>query len=165
MEKTKKATLIVFILLIGAFFPLYYFTHANVQDDTLLISGNVKNPSMITLDQLKNHEKTTLQVTLVSSGKSQENGVFNFTGVSLKNLLNQAQVNDNATSVFVQASDGYGTTLTIQEATSKNTILAYQKGDVAINSLKDNGAGLRLIVGDDTYAQRWIRDVAKIEVS
>jgi DMSO/TMAO reductase YedYZ molybdopterin-dependent catalytic subunit len=165
MEKTKKATLIVFILLIGAFFPLYYFTHSEIHEDALLIRGDVKNSLTITLSQLKNYEQTTLKVSLLSKEKSQENGVFNYTGVLLKDLLTQAQLNDNATSVFVQASDGYGTTLTIQEATSKNTILAYKKGEVTINSLKNSGEGLRLIIGDDTYAQRWIRDVAKIEVS
>jgi DMSO/TMAO reductase YedYZ molybdopterin-dependent catalytic subunit len=165
MKKTNKVALIAVILLIGAFFPLYYLTHSGVQENTLLVRGNVKNPLALTLSQLKNYEPTTLHVNLTSSGKSQENGVYNYTGVLLKDLLNQAQLNDTATSVFVQASDGYGTTLTIQEATSENTILAYQKGDVPINSLTDSGEGLRLIVGNDTYAQRWIRNVVNIEIT
>lgn len=164
MDKAKKVTLIIVILLIAAFFPLYYFTHTNVDEDTLQIKGNVENPLTLTLSELKALEPTSLQVTLTSSGKSQENGVFNYTGISLKSLLNQAQLNDNVTSVFVQAPDGYGTTLTIQEATNPNTILAYQKDGVPMVSLKDNGEGLRLIVGNDTYAQRWIRGVVNIEV-
>lgn len=164
MDKNQKIVVTIIIILAVAFFPLYFFTHVGIQEDTLQISGNVHNSVNMTLSQLKTYEPVTIQVTLFSSGKSQENGDFNYTGVLLKDLLNKAQASDNATAVFIQAADSYGTTLTLEEATSQNTIIAYQKDGVQMVPLKDSGDGFRLIVGNDTYAQRWIRGVVAIDV-
>ena len=101
-----------------------------------------------------------------SSSRISDNGVFNYTGVTLRTLLEQANVSTNATSAYIQASDGYGTTIPIQDAMNQNTIIAYQKNGVPLMALKDDGEGpLRLIIGSDQYAQRWIRGVTIIEVS
>ena len=167
MKKTTKIAIVAFILLIVAAVPLYYYTRPDTaQTDTLQIKGKVNNPTTLTLSQLKTYPATTLQVTLSSSSRPSDNGIFNYTGVPLKDLLNEAQVSDNATSVYIQASDGYGTTIPIQDAMNQNTIIAYQKNGAPLTALKDDGEGpLRLIIGSDQYAQRWVRGVAAIEVS
>ncbi len=168
MKKSTKIALIVFFILIVAAIPLYYFTRPDASQpaDTLQVKGDVNNPTTLTLAQLEALPATTLQVTLSSSSHQEENGVFNYTGVSLSVLLGQTQANTNATSVYVQASDGYGSTLTMQEAQNEKTFIAYQKDGALLTQLKDGGEGpLRLIIGDDVYAQRWVRGVAAIEVS
>jgi DMSO/TMAO reductase YedYZ molybdopterin-dependent catalytic subunit len=54
----------------------------------------------------------------------------------------------------------------MQEAQNPNTIIAYQKNSEALTAIKAGGEGpLRLIIGGDQYAQRWVRGVAAIEVS
>ena len=92
--------------------------------------------------------------------------IYSYTGVTLKELLNRAQVASNATSVYIQASDGYGTTLTIQEAQKDNVFIAYKKDGATLSLLSEGGEGpYRLVMGDDEYAQRWVRGVVAIEVS
>jgi DMSO/TMAO reductase YedYZ molybdopterin-dependent catalytic subunit len=168
MKKSTKIALSIFILLIIVAVPLYYFTRPDSTQpaDTLQVKGNVNNPIALTFSQLQTLPAVTLQVTVSSSSHQEDNGVFNYTGVPLKELLNQAQVNSNSTSIFVQAQDGYGTTITMQEAQSQNTFVAYQKNGQALTLLKDGGEGpLRLIVGGDLYAQRWVRGVAILNVN
>jgi hypothetical protein len=47
---------------------------------------------------------------------------------------------------------------------SQNTIIAYQKDGASLTQLKDGGEGtLRLIIGNDEFAQRWLRGVAVIQ--
>jgi DMSO/TMAO reductase YedYZ molybdopterin-dependent catalytic subunit len=120
----------------------------------------------ITLSQLQTYSAVTLQVTLTSSGSPSSNGVFNYTGVLLSAILQKAEVSPNATSVYIQASDGYATTLSMQDAMSPKTIIAYQKDGASLTPLKDGGEGpFRLIVGTDQYAQRWVMGVVSIKVN
>lgn len=166
MKKSTKLTLILFLLLVGSAIPLYIYTHReNVKADAITISGNLAHPLTIDLNQLQNQPQLTLQVTLSSSSKPAENGVFTYTGVPLKDLLDQANISANASSVYIQSVDGYGISISIYDATKSNTILACKKDNQVLTSLKDGGEGpIRLIIGDDEFAQRWIRGVSSIEV-
>jgi DMSO/TMAO reductase YedYZ molybdopterin-dependent catalytic subunit len=167
MQKTTKITLIIFLFLVVAAVPLYFYTRpAAVQIGTIQITGQVNNPLNITFSQLQTYTQITIQVTLSSSSRLSDNGVFNYTGVTLKTLLEHAEFFANATSVYIQASDGYGTNISINDALNSNTIIAYQKNGSFLTPLKDDGEGpLRLIIGSDQYAQRWVRGVATIQVS
>lgn len=167
MKKSAKVAIVLFVLLIAAAVPLYYYTRPDsTPEGTLQIKGQVSNPLNITFSQLQTFTPVTIQVTLSSSSRGQDNGVFNYSGVRLGTLLEQASVSANATSVYIQASDGYGTSIPIADAMNQNTIIAYQKDGVPLTALKDDGEGpLRLIIGNDEYAQRWIRGVVAIAVS
>ncbi len=166
MKKSAKITIIIFVLLIAAAVPLYYYTRpAATQEGTIQISGNINNPVDLNFTQLEAYPASTVEATLTSSGNPSDNGVYSYTGVPLKDLLDQVQVADNATSVYVQASDGYGTTLTIEEAMDQNTIIAYAKDGVALAALQNGGEGpARLIIASDQYAQRWVKGVVAITV-
>lgn len=166
MKKSTKIALVVFIVLIIAVIPLYYYTRpdASQPTGTLQISGNVGRPVNLTYSLLSAYPAITLQVTI--NGHQGGNGNYSYTGVTLKELLTEAQVSSNATSIYIQASDGYGTTLTIQEAQKDNVLIAYKKDGAALPLLSDGGEGpYRLVMGDDEYAQRWVRGVVAIEVS
>ncbi len=168
--KPGKATIVAIIALVilaVAAVPLYYYSRpASSQPNTIEITGNVSNPVNITLSQLKSETPTTLQVTLTSSGSPSENGVYNYTGVLLSTLLKQAQASSKATSVYIQASDGYGATISIRDATNQSTIIAYARDGKSLAPLKSGGEGpLRLVIGTDQYAQRWIKGVVLIKVS
>jgi DMSO/TMAO reductase YedYZ molybdopterin-dependent catalytic subunit len=168
VNKTTKIAFILFFLLIIGAIPLYIYSHPDLaQPDVFLqIKGKVSTPMNLTLVHLQTYAPATLQVTLSSSSHSEENGDFSYTGVLLEDLLNQSQPNSDASYVFIQASDGYGLTLTIQEAQNQNAIISYQKDGKPLSLLKDGGEGpLRLIIGGDEFAQRWIRGVVSIEIS
>ena len=167
MKKTSKIAIAILVFLVAAAFPLYFYTRpAPVPEGTFQITGQVSNPMNVTLSQLQSYSSVTLQVTLASSGSPAENGVFNYTGVLLSTLLQKAGVSGNATSVYIQASDGYATTLSIQDAMSQKTVIAYEKDGSFLTPLKSGGEGpFRLIVGTDQYAQRWVMGVVSIQVS
>jgi DMSO/TMAO reductase YedYZ molybdopterin-dependent catalytic subunit len=167
MKKATKTAIIVFILLIAAAVPLYYYTRpASTPVGTIQVKGNVGNPMNITLSQLKTYMALTIQVTLTSTSSPSENGIYNYTGVLLSTLLQQAYVSPNATSVYIQASDGYGTTISIQDAMNQSTIIAYARDGSPLTPLRNGGEGpARLIIGTDQYAQRWIKGVVSIQVS
>jgi DMSO/TMAO reductase YedYZ molybdopterin-dependent catalytic subunit len=164
MKKSTKITLAIFIILIIAAVPLYYLTRPPANTN-LQIKGKVNTPLNLEVNQLEKLQNSTIQVKLTSSSRIQDNGVFNYTGIPLQTLLAQAGIQDDATSIYIQASDGYGTTLTTQEANNPNTIVAFQKDGAPLTLLKNDGEGpLRLIIGSDTYAQRWVRGATTITV-
>jgi len=155
------------ILLVVALVPLYIYTRPTQSDPEIIqITGQVGNPLNITINDLEAYPSVTMKVTVTSSGHSSGNGDYNYTGVLLQDLLSQAQVFSNASTVFIQALDGYGTTITMQEATTQTTFIAYAKDGTALSSLKDGGEGpARLIINSDQYAQRWVRGVTALIVS
>ena len=167
MKKTSKIAGVILVVLVAAAVPLYFYSRpAQAPAGTLQITGKVSNPMNVTLTQLETYGSTSLQVTLTSSSTPSNNGVFNYTGVPLRTLLQEAGASANATSVYIQASDGYGTTLSMQDAMNQKTIIAYQKDGASLVPLKNGGEGpLRLIVGSDQYAQRWVSGVVSIQVS
>jgi DMSO/TMAO reductase YedYZ molybdopterin-dependent catalytic subunit len=166
MNKATKVALIAFALMIIAVVPVYFYMRQNAGiEGSIQIKGAVGNPGNFTHSQLEAFAPTAVQVTLSSSSHAADNGNFTYTGVTLNTLLEQAHVSANATSVYIQASDGYGTTIPIQDAQNQNTILAYQKDSTALTALSAGGEGpIRLIIGNDQFAQRWIRGVSVIEV-
>jgi DMSO/TMAO reductase YedYZ molybdopterin-dependent catalytic subunit len=166
MNKASKIAAIALILVVAVTIPVYLYMRQNSgTEGNIQVTGAVEHPENFTYSQLEGFSATTVQVTLSSSSHADENGVFNYTGVALKVVLEQAGVSANATSVYVQAADGYGTTIPLQDAESANTILAYQKDGAALTALSTGGEGpMRLIIGNDQFAQRWIRGVSVIEV-
>lgn len=167
MKKTSKIAVAILVVLVAAAVPLYFYTRpSSAPLGTLQITGKLSNPMNLSLTELETYSSTTMQVTLTSSSTPSENGVFNYTGVMLRTLLQESGIFANATSVFIQASDGYGTTLSMQDAINQKTIIAYEKDGTTLTALKNGGEGpLRLVIGTDQYAQRWVRGVVSIQVS
>jgi DMSO/TMAO reductase YedYZ molybdopterin-dependent catalytic subunit len=166
MNKASKIAIVALMVIVAITVPAYVFMRQNAGiEGSIQIRGAVNNPGNFTYTQLEAFAPTTVQVTLSSSSHASDNGFFNYSGVPLRTLLNEAQASENATSVYLQASDGYGTTIPIQDARKDNTILAYQKNGATLTALSAGGEGpIRLIIGSDEFAQRWVRGVAVIEV-
>lgn len=166
MKKSTKIALVALVVLVVVVIPLYYFTRPDASQPagTLQIRGSVSNPANLTYTQLAAYPAISMQVTI--NGHQGGNGNFTYTGVALKELLTKAGASSNATSVYIQAADGYGTTLTMQEATQADVFIAYQKEGATMTPLDEGGEGpLRLIIADDEFSQRWTRGVVAIEVS
>jgi DMSO/TMAO reductase YedYZ molybdopterin-dependent catalytic subunit len=166
MRKATKIAITIFALLIVTIIPVYLYMRQNAgTEGSIQIKGAVSNTGNFTYSQLEAIEPITVQVTLTSSSHAADNGVFSYTGVPLNVLLEQAHVSANASSVYVQATDSYGTTIPIQDAQNAKTILAYQKDGAPLTALSAGGEGpIRLIIGNDEFAQRWVRGVSVIEV-
>jgi len=168
VKKATQIAVLVFVLLAIVAVPLYLYMRQHAgQEGMIQVKGAVNNPANVTVGELKRFPSVTIQVTLTSSSKPEENGSFDYTGVPLREILEQADVVDSATSVYVQASDGFGTTLPLQEVMqNEQMILAYAKDGEPLKPLTEGGEGLvRLVIATDEFAQRWIRDVTVIAVS
>lgn len=166
MQKASKIAIVALVIVVAITLPFYVYVRQNAgTEGSIQINGAVSNAGNFTYSQLEAFLPVTVQVTLSSSSHVADNGVFNYTGIGLNTLLEQVHASANATSVYVQAADGYGTTIPIADARNANTILAYQKDGVALTALSAGGEGpIRLIIGNDQYAQRWVRGVSVIEV-
>jgi DMSO/TMAO reductase YedYZ molybdopterin-dependent catalytic subunit len=168
MKKSSKLVIILFILLIVIEIPLYFVVHpTDAPKGYLQIKGNVDHPLNMTLNDLLAMPAVDLTAQLTSSGSPQENGLFNYTGIPLWSLLQKAGIADNATSVYVLASDAYGTVISVKELKDNPKILiAYMEGGQMIKSQADGGWGpIRLIVGTDSYANRWVKWVVSVTVT
>ena len=150
MKKANKIVLIAFAILVSLTVIVYFYPHQNiVTEGSIIIRGAVGNPENVTFGQMEAFSPVTVEVTLSSVFHSADNGTFNYTGVSLKALLDQAQVFPNANSIFIQAPDGYAVTISIQEAQKTSTILAYLKDGTLMTPLSSGGEGpVRLVMGD-----------------
>ena len=167
MKKATKIMIAVLLVLVAAAFPLYFAVHPQGASETAIqIKGKVGNPANFTLAEFGALPKLTIEATLASSSHLDEMGTFNFTGVSLWSLLEQCNVSESASIVYVQAIDGYGASLTIEEAKQNTQILlCYQKNGEFLKPRSEGGAGpIRLMIASDEYAQRWVKNVAVIEV-
>jgi DMSO/TMAO reductase YedYZ molybdopterin-dependent catalytic subunit len=168
VKKSTATALVFFAVLIAAVIPLYCYTRPDPTQpaDTLQVKGAVNNPANLTLAEISSFPSITREVTLTSSGHQSDNGNYTYTGVTLKEILTQTQISSNATKVYIQASDGYGTTLTNSETENDNVFIAYLKDGSPLTLLSDGGEGpFRLIISNDKYAQRWVRGVVTITVS
>jgi DMSO/TMAO reductase YedYZ molybdopterin-dependent catalytic subunit len=167
LKKANKIAIITLAIIVAVTVPVYLGMRQNAGiEGSVQIKGAVGNPVSFTYNELETLPPATVQVTLVSSSHSSDNGDFSYTGVPLKTLLEQAQISADATSVYIKAADGYGTTISLEDAQNEKTILAYQKDGEALTPLSSGGEGpVRLIMGADQYAQRWVRGVSAIEIS
>ena len=168
MNKGTKTAAIVFVLLVAVAVPLYFFSRpTDVQEGALQIRGNVNNPLNLTLSEIEALSSSDMQATLDSATHVEDEGNFTYTGVTVASLLELAEVSENASSVLIQSIDTYAITLSVDEIMENPKIMiVYQKDSQALASHAEGGNGpLRLIIGSDEFAQRWVTSVVLLEVS
>ncbi|PVX27533.1 MAG: hypothetical protein CW716_01815 [Candidatus Bathyarchaeum sp.] len=168
MNKGTKTAVIVFVLLVAVAVPLYFFTRpVDVQEGALQIGGTVNNPLNLTMSEIESLPSSDMQATLDSAVHVEDEGTFTYTGVTVASLLELADVSENASSVFIQSIDSYAITLSVDEIMENPKImLVYQKDGQALASYSEGGNGpLRLVIGSDEFAQRWVSSVVLIEIS
>ncbi len=84
-----------------------------------------------------------------------------WTGFRLKDLLNLAGLESNASYVVFHSADGYSTGLPLDYLVNKNILLAYGINDVTLPA--DRGFPLQ-VVAIDKYGYKWAKWVTGIEV-
>jgi len=83
-------------------------------------------------------------------------------GVSVHDLLQEANASSNATTLIFSASDGYTTALPIDYITQNNIILAYKMNNV---TLTPQAGWPFALIAQNQYGYKWIKWVTEIEVS
>ena len=132
----------------------------------LPITGEVDNPLMLTLDQIRdNYEARDQYVTLnCISGRLGTDliSTTQWTGVSLQDILADVKVRDNAKSLFIRSGDGFYESVDLDLiASDRRIMLAYAWDGNPIP--KGHGFPLRIWI-PDRYGMKQPKWITSIEV-
>ncbi|MDW7733486.1 MAG: molybdopterin-dependent oxidoreductase [Methanolobus sp.] len=133
-----------------------------IDQDTyeLQVYGMVENPMNISYDQLTSYPSITRFVRL----DCVEGWGFDaiWTGVPLNTIFEQAQVDDNATTVIFYCADGYSTSLELDYLVDNDIMLAYELNNVTLPA--ERGFPFQ-VVAEGKYGYKWAKWVTAIEIT
>lgn len=128
----------------------------NTATTTVSITGLVDSDVTLTLDDLRARTNTSVEAELICvSGQSF--GTHNWTGVKLKDLLNEAGVGSSAFKIAFFAADDYSTDLTIDDAMRDDVIIALQKDGEPLNEKNQ-------LVVPGKWGYKWISGIVSIKL-
>ena len=132
----------------------------DIEKYRLTIKGNIKKPSQFTYDDIKAMDAETIEIKLVCPGFFEDIGEW--TGVKLSKLLEQLDVNDDASSVVFNAIDGnYSKILPMEKVMNTNVLIAYEFDGEPFAVY--HGFPLRVAVEDECGAF-WVKWLGSIVV-
>ena len=124
----------------------------------ITVTGLVDHSLNLSLTELAAMPQVTVYAPLICVGTPSsplEEG--DWTGVSLRFLLETAGISPDAVKVAFHASDGFTTDLTIEDAMREDIILAYEKDGVPLDEI------VRL-VAPGKWGYKWIYEITVIEL-
>ena len=128
---------------------------------TLTITGLVNNELEYTYDDvITGHQSSKKVVTLycVEGWKV----TILWEGVLIKDLLEEAQVNPEATTMIFYAYDGYSTSLPLDYIIDNNIMIAHKMNNVTLP--QERGYPFQL-VAESKFGYKWIKWITEIELS
>ncbi len=126
----------------------------------LKITGAVKRPLLLSYDQILKYPSLTEVVLLICPGFFSNNG--RWTGVSLRVLLQEAQVSKEAKYLDIRGAYEKGIRIPLKDIDSKRILLAYRVNGETLP--QKHGFPLRLVY-EDAYGYDWVKYVDEIVVS
>jgi DMSO/TMAO reductase YedYZ molybdopterin-dependent catalytic subunit len=131
-----------------------------------VVEGLVQNPLNITYAELYNYPQLSEVVTLqcVGAGQGGISVTYNWTGVPLFYLLNQAEVipGDYRKVVF-NATDGFSDSVPLDVAMNPTTILAIEANGTDLEQLTGFGSGYRVVL-PCRWGYKWVQSIKQIIV-
>ena len=149
---TRYIIVIIIGLLLTAIPSSVTAEHSSNLDITNLSGTTISLPH----EDLQAMPMATVNAELYCEGSLATYG--NWTGILLSDLLNQAQLTPEVSSIQFTASDGYKVTIPIELAMQPHTIIAYQKDGQPLIE------GLRLIL-EGANGAAWISLITVIAMS
>jgi DMSO/TMAO reductase YedYZ molybdopterin-dependent catalytic subunit len=126
----------------------------------LKLTGKVKQPLLLSYDQILKYPSLTEVVLLICPGFFSNNG--RWTGISLMVLLKEAQVKKEAQYVDITGAHGKNIRIPLKALDQKKIFLAYRvNGEILPQK---HGFPLRLVY-EDAYGSDWVKYVGEIVVS
>ena len=132
-----------------------------VPSDTwnLTIDGHVNNNLTFSYSNFTSQSSKEIVATLHCVDGFSATALWK--GVPIKNLLDLAQVQTGAVDVVFYAADDYSSSLTIEEASMDNVILAYEMNHEALPV--EQGFPVR-VVAPNQLGYKWVKWVVRIEI-
>ncbi|MEM5773847.1 MAG: molybdopterin-dependent oxidoreductase [Anaerolineaceae bacterium] len=129
------------------------------QSYRLKVTGLVEQPLELTLDELRCMPRVSGDPLLVCEGYFTDQA--DWTGVSMKQVLDLAGLQPEATSITLVSADGYLVTLSMLEALNEGNILAYEVNGQTLPVL--HGFPLRAVL-PMTNGNNWVKWLVEIRV-
>jgi DMSO/TMAO reductase YedYZ molybdopterin-dependent catalytic subunit len=125
----------------------------------LKVTGAVGHPLSLSYDQILKYPSLTEPVLLICPGFFSNNG--RWTGVSLKTLLHEAQVKQEASYLDVKGAYEKGVRIPLKDIDRKKILLAYRVNGEPLP--QKHGFPLRLVY-EDAYGFDWVKYVDEIVI-
>ena len=128
---------------------------------TLTITGLVKNELEYTYDDVIIDRQTSKKVVTLYCVEGWKVTLL-WEGVLIKDLLEEAQVNSDATTVVFHAYDGYSTSMPLDYIIDNNIMIAHKMNNVTLPP--ERGYPFQL-VAESKLGYKWIKWIIAIEIS
>ncbi|MFX1251774.1 MAG: molybdopterin-dependent oxidoreductase [Promethearchaeota archaeon] len=125
----------------------------------LTIDGHVDNPLIFTYENFTT--QPTIEVIATLKCVEGPSGTAKWRGVPLKDLLETVQVQSGAVDVVFYAVDDYSSSLTIEEASADDVLLAFEMNEETLP--KEQGFPIR-VVAPNHAGYKWVKWVEHIEI-
>ena len=125
----------------------------------LKVTGLVDHPLELTMDDLRCLPRVTGDPLLVCEGYFSDQA--DWTGVSMKQVLDLAGIQPEAASITLVSADGYSVNLSLLEALNEDNILAYEVNGKTLPIL--HGFPLRAVL-PLTDGNDWVKWLVEIRV-
>jgi len=134
--------------------------HIDISTYRLGVTGLVKTPLSLKYDEVK--AMPAFQKVTTLNCVEGWSVTYLWTGVKIKDLLEQAGYDKNAKVVIFKCYDGYTTSLPLDYIVNRNILFAYKMNGVTMPP--ERGFPFQ-VVAEDQFGYKWAKWVTKIEVS
>ncbi|MDY7040123.1 MAG: molybdopterin-dependent oxidoreductase [Chloroflexota bacterium] len=134
--------------------------NVSLEDYQLEVTGLVNNPLTLTYDQVLDREQYSKVVTLYCV--EGWDATILWEGVLVEDLLNQANVQDDAVTVIFHAADGYTSSLPLEYIRENKIMLAHKMNKLQLPA--ERGFPFQ-VVAESKWGYKWAKWVTKIELS
>jgi len=168
----KKIIIYILIILVITVGVTAYLNRGNIeekekaQENALLtIQRNDEDVETVDFSYIQKREENTFNKDLDTSDSGPVE--HSFTGVPLKNIINEVGLNlENFSQVIIKSVDGYTVALTAEEVKmDDNVYLVYKNDGEFLKSKKEGGTGpYRIVIKEDQFGQRWSKFVTEVNL-
>jgi len=161
----KKMRTGILILILVSFLTLFtqkIDVAGLLKPDGIRLFGLVNKPLDLTYVELLSFPMVSETATLECVDHSWKT-ILNWTGVPLFHLLTLAQIQPEAYDVVFRASDGYSSSVTVEEALKPTTILGLKANGTLLSEISGREGGFRVVV-PCKWGYKWVVNVQEIEV-
>jgi DMSO/TMAO reductase YedYZ molybdopterin-dependent catalytic subunit len=135
--------------------------YIDAENYTLTVSGLVNNELQLSYDEVVNSYQNFEKVVTLNCVEGWSVTIL-WEGVLVEDLIEEAGVDPNATTVIFYAYDGYSTSAPLDYIIDNNILMAYKMNNVSLPP--ERGFPFQL-VAESKWGYKWIKWITEIELS
>jgi DMSO/TMAO reductase YedYZ molybdopterin-dependent catalytic subunit len=135
--------------------------YIDAENYTLTVSGLVNNELQLSYDEVVNGYQNFEKVVTLNCVEGWSVTIL-WEGVLVEDLIEEAGVDPNATTVIFYAYDGYSTSAPLDYIIGNNILMAYKMNNVTLPP--ERGFPFQL-VAESKWGYKWIKWITEIELS